>query len=83
MSFDDVYDGFFSYRYGSKGDYFSAKGTKVPRTIRNEMKSSGVPDAVVKQLRKDQFRLATEYLAYVKDVGSGGKIEEQNPQKKK
>jgi hypothetical protein len=83
MSFDDVYDGFFSYRYGSKGDYFSVKGTKVPRTIRNEMKSSGVPDAVVKQLRKDQFRLATEYLAYMQNVGSGGKIDEENPQKKK
>lgn len=81
--FDDVYDSFFAYRYSSKGDYFSAKGTKVPRTIRNEMLHSGVPKTVVKQLRNDKFRLATEYLAYVKDVGSGGKIEEQNPQKKK
>ncbi len=81
--FDDVYDAFFKYRYQSSGDYFSAKGTKVPRTIRNEMLHSGVSETIVKQLRKDKFRLATEYLANMKSVSSGGTIQEEDLQKKK
>ncbi len=80
IGFDDVYDGFFSYRYSTKGDYFSAKGTKVPRTIRNEMKKSGVPDVVVKQLRRDKFRFATEYEAYMQNVAGQKKFELKSPQ---
>lgn len=78
-NFDDVYDAFFAYRYESKGDYFSAKGTKVPRTIRNEMLHSGVPKNVVKQLRRDKFRFATEYEAYMQNVLEQKKFEPKSP----
>lgn len=81
-SFDDVYNALFGYRYTEKGDYFSAKGTKVPRVIRNEMITSGVTEEVVKQLRKDKFRYATEYLAHMGEITTGAKISDQDTKPK-
>lgn len=67
-NFNTLFEDFFNYRYSGPGDYFEGWGTKIPRTVKRDMKNSEVPTNIWKSLQKDKFRLAVGY-----DAGKGKK----------